>query len=848
MQKTTMSLDALRETPSVQDADSRFTALPIWADAAPTSGSPCMFRKVFRVAGQPIDITLSIVAELRYRVWVNGQYVGHGIVSRHPHQRFIETHDLAHACQVGSNVIAILADAPDLDTHYQMRSDHPFVAAHLTITDQAGDVSRLQTDTSWRVCSHTGWRRDVPRSGWALPPIDCYQTVAAHRDWQALDFDDSHWGYAQKVAVYQPLAETVQLAPTPPLRYGWAPAQKVLACYQSPIDPPRLEPNMREDLYAGMLSNAMWQRCKDVAVDLPGTTEGTMRIRHLDGRWATAIDLDLGCEQVGQIVFDIKTASTGVIDIGWAEGLDERNRPQLLRHGYSYLNRMIVTEAGQWRWEPMGYSGMRYLTLVFYQFDGDISFDRLGVRTSEPNLPRVADVRTEDQDIQALWDLCERTVRIGTQHCIMDCPTREQAMYIGDGHLTGRWLYQLTGDARHWRYLVTQQFERQSPDGQLRDSVFCAHAHSLIDYNLLAVIGTRDYMNATGDHECVKALLPACRRVMSGFAARLNEMGLIDIGDAGRQRKSDQQCGYQSTPAHVQGLKWAENLFIDHPGCGSHNAGDAGIDRRQVNTALNALYIIALRAIADLEHQVGDKQVAQHDQQRADTISNQMSHIFWSPNDRLFADGLVRKQLSPQYSQQTNVLCVWAGLIEADAARDLLQRIIETPGPYMAISGPYFWAYTLPLLAKHDLHSLALKQVKSQWGVMLDGGATTLWETFAGDDADTLCHPWAAAPLDMIQSLVLGIDPVSVTPTDVLTIRPMIGDVASMSGGMARAEGYVHIQWERIDNGKQVRISGELPTGVKACLTPIGTDICIDIKGQWSHDIPISDDSKQPNK
>jgi len=60
---------------------------------------------------------------------------------------------------------------------------------------------------------------------------------------------------------------------------------------------------------------------------------------------------------------------------------------------------------------------------------------------------------------------------------------------------------------------------------------------------------------------------------------------------------------------------------------------------------------------------------------------------------------------------------------------------------------PYFHFYFLPALRKAGLHREALTLIAREWGPMIEAGATTTWETFLGDEKDSLCHPWSTAPL-----------------------------------------------------------------------------------------------------
>ena len=59
------------------------------------------------------------------------------------------------------------------------------------------------------------------------------------------------------------------------------------------------------------------------------------------------------------------------------------------------------------------------------------------------------------------------------------------------------------------------------------------------------------------------------------------------------------------------------------------------------------------------------------------------------------------------------------------------------------------------------MHSEMLEAIRTYWGEMLKAGATTWWETFLGDERDSLCHPYSSVPNYVFQAEILGVKPAS---------------------------------------------------------------------------------------
>jgi len=50
-------------------------------------------------------------------------------------------------------------------------------------------------------------------------------------------------------------------------------------------------------------------------------------------------------------------------------------------------------------------------------------------------------------------------------------------------------------------------------------------------------------------------------------------------------------------------------------------------------------------------------------------------------------------------------------------------------------------------MRKAGLEKEARELIIKEYSLMLERPATTTWETFGGDELDSLCHPWSTAPL-----------------------------------------------------------------------------------------------------
>jgi alpha-L-rhamnosidase len=790
-----------------------------------------LFRRVFQIPhpDQVRSTTLRLFADQTFHLWFNGVYLGRGPTFFHPNRRPVHTFDLKPHLVAGTNVLAIRVHSAGIPLHNYIASGSPGIVARLDLTDHSEVTQTLISDHQWRGTDQTGWSNSTPRRSWAIGFVESFDSQIAPENWIGSDFDDHLWPAAEERPLFPPGVRGIFFpADLPPLRYEWIPAHTLLGTYAIQGDAPLLPPDAPTNAYGEALMTQPWSAA-GVKASIWGSLNdsgGGLMIQGLHPDQTLSLVFDLGAQYTGGFGFDLMSDSPGLIEIGWGE-LIENDRPAMLRKGNTYADRYQARQGAN-HWLPHGFSSGRYLTLILRQFTGSVTFHRVGILSSEPDLHWAASFSCNRPVLNDIWNLCARTQKVGTQEGLMDCPTREQAAYVGDGNPVAQWIYHLTGDARHWRHLIRETFAVQSEEGLIKTQVFSGMQGILLDYCLLAIVGARNYWKETGDRDLLREILPAADRLIGWFKQRTDENGRFNVPLESLPRN----IGWAVAPASAADAftNCGFLIFIDHPGTGWHNVGDPGIERKGMNTGINALYAIALRALAEL-HQAVESPDASRFQAEADRVAG-ASDIFWSRRRGLFSDGLSGDRLHSQFSRQTNTWCVSAGFVDSTRSRRILKKLMDVDDPQLVRCGPYFWSYLLPELARAGLLNLGLEAIEKEWQVMLEGGATTLWETFAGDALDSYCHPWSGAPLDFLLRSIAGIPFESIGSED-LVIKPRPDLISEVVARSATRQGWFHIEWRA--DGDAFMFKGTVPEGKTATVNfPDGTTFLA--ADRWTHD------------
>lgn len=760
----------------------------IWAEEEYLNAY-CYLRRSFEVAEVAMKATLRISADTSYALWVNGRFVGRGPGPYVRETRPVDAYGVTDLLRPGRNVICVLGHWWGVTSHSRPKGS-PGVLAELTWEDADGAAHSLGTDESWRAALSRAWAQDVPRRSGAVAWTEYYDAREAPRGWLMADFDDSAWPRATAKRV----PERHLFPRRRPLLHEWREgAVAVTGAWWAAARSPELggEQELTEFLDEEPLEAVDDGIRQSLAEGLAG--EGSLRLDDLPADRGLAVTLDLGREIVGHLALDIEAPVGMQIDLAPAELLRD-GRPWCFRKGCRYAQRYITRE-GRQRWNTFGWHGLRYLHVVLRGAAGPVTIHQLGVRRREADLDWCAEFRTADADLQQAWDITKHTLRVGTQEVHVDCPTREQAAYWGDATWIGLWTLAMTGDGTHLRHLLLSAEPAQYDNGQLPASIFSSLDQILLDYTLIMPWALRDWWWNTGDLAVPQRLTGVVERLLDWYRERMGESGLVEIDAVAMHEQRE------------------ATLFIDHPGLGWHNFPHPGLERRGISAGLNLFMLRALQCHAELAQALGDTGRANRVSREADALARHIERTFFDVERCVYADALIDGELSQQVSQQINALAIVTGVCQPER-RERVLEIVLSDDPDLCRCSSYFWIYLFEAMAMAGMQAEMLEAIRTHWGGMARAGATTWWETFGGDELDSLCHPWSCAPGDVLQRHLLGIRPA--TPgfsRAVIAPRPDL--VAQASGTMATVRGEIEVAWDT-GAGASAEVTVRLPEGVSA--------------------------------
>ena len=273
--------------------------------------------------------------------------------------------------------------------------------------------------------------------------------------------------------------------------------------------------------------------------------------------------------------------------------------------------------------------GCRYLIVAVHGNAGAAVLHRAAVRLSTYPWDIQGAFRSSDTRLNQIWEMCAYTLRLCSEDTFTDCPTWEQAFWVGDACWSDVMLHQVVhGDPRLTRrclLLVADSLQRVPIGNKIVPGDW--ENDQLPNWAFLWVMGCAEYYQLTGDVAFAQAVYPALAQQAEFIIGHRNAAGILDLR------------GFW----HL--LDWAK--IPDSP--------------EHILTHESCLAVAALKATATLGRVAGQTAAADHWTQLAEELTDAINANCWRPEQQAYADLWVDGPTG-NTSQPTNITAVLAGV------------------------------------------------------------------------------------------------------------------------------------------------------------------------------------------
>lgn len=175
-------------------------------------------------------------------------------------------------------------------------------------------------------------------------------------------------------------------------------------------------------------------------------------------------------------------------------------------------------------------NGFRYASILVHGVEGSVTLKHFAVQEHVYPWQAGSEFECSDEELNRIYLAGIRTVQLNSHDAFIDCPTREQRAWVGDGVVHQMVHLATNGDWRlAWHYLSLGNSPRS--DGMLPMSVVgdieATGGFTIPDWALNWIHGVYNLYRFSGDHEAVKALMPTVERVLRWYAPYQTAEGVL---------------------------------------------------------------------------------------------------------------------------------------------------------------------------------------------------------------------------------------------------------------------------------------------------------------------------------
>lgn len=715
----------------------------------------CHFRKTFELGAAPENFIVHVSADNRYKLYVNGSFVGLGPEYGDVYNWNYSTYDIGPYLKQGVNVVAAVV--------WNFAASRPLAQMSFGKTGfimqgntQQEDI--VNTDGLWLGFHDRSYSPYMqPVSGYYAAGA-CEQFTASGYPWgwEQPDYDDSGW---QKVRVLiQGAAKGARDYP------GWQLVPSPVR--QMELKPFRMPKILKEKGRIGDMEDMV-----DMEVSSSGLLAGTQPLVILPATEAEIL-IDNSVLVTGYPTVKFSGGAGSEIVMQYAESLykegswnDKGDRNEVDgKHFIGYADR-ILPDGGQDRsFTPLWWRTWRYLKLSVRTADEPLVIEDIHAMSSMYPLERKSSFSAPGiEDAGRMIETGWRTARLCAADTYMDCPYYEQLQYFGDTRIQALITMYNTRNDEMVRYAIEQGFRSMVPDG-ITMSRYPSSLHQFIPpFSLWWICMCHDYWMYRGDAGFLKSMMPAVRTILSWYESYLRpDMSLDRIPF------------------------W---FFMDW--CGTPD-GEPVRERDGNSIVQDLQYVLALSAAAEMEKAFGQPAMAKHYSETADAIRSTIKDKYWDEDRGLFADTFGRSS----YSQHGNILAILAGAVSGKDAGALFDRLLDDRSIWQCtLYYRYYLMQAMRLSGRGDM----LQDELQPWRDQLALGLTTWAEQPEPSRSD--CHAWSASLNVEFFRTLLGIDSAAPGFSEV-RIAPSLGSLKEASGEIPHPDGKVSVSYSVSDDGR----------------------------------------------
>lgn len=449
----------------------------------------------------------------------------------------------------------------------------------------------------------------------------------------------------------------------------------------------------------------------------------------------TEMIIDFGEQLSGYLSFEIEAEEGTMIDFYGFEYMDPFKG--YIQHTYKTDNTLRYrAKEGRQTYRSSIRRGLRYLQVTIRNAKKPLKWYRLKMIQSHYPVAYIGSFESSNALMNDIWEISERTARLCMEDTFVDCPTYEQAFWVGDSRnqsLINHYLYGEKDIVKRCLKLVPGS-KQQNP---LYVNQVPSGWNSVIpNWTFFWIIACKEYYEQTEDGIFIEEMFQEIAFTIKHYLEFIDENNLFNIRAWNL-------------------LDWAP---MDQPNHG-------------VVTHQNLFFVRVLRVAAYIAEVVNDQEKKEMYTAAAEKLLEAIHEHLWSEEKQAFYDCIhADGRKSEIFSMQTQVVAYLVDIRNEQREKRLEELIANPPKDFVQIGSPFMSFFLYEAYEKIGNHKKLLEDIQENYGFMVEKGATTCWEMYPGSAINRAnpnmltrshCHAWASAPAYFFPRVILGIRPMA---------------------------------------------------------------------------------------
>jgi alpha-L-rhamnosidase len=697
-------------------------------------------RNELQVIEVPEELLVDLSAVIRYKLYINGQYIGQGPANNDLKHYSYDTYDIAPYLRQGKNVIGLTVFSlgemnpiryHDLGLRFIVRTENPTFEE--LINTGSGDW-KLKVNTSHQPTFN---HQDFEIYGYfAMGGGESIQGLDYPWGWSDLDFDAEDWSTPRKLDAGRPYGHS----------HSYGHAEISLSKREIPMmneeveSPPRIR---RTSGYWDEMLMESWQ--DNQSLRIPANS-------------STTILLDQGYLTKGHTHFTFSGGKNSLVEVAYAETLFGPDRKQGHRDEIDGKNligqkdRYILEGGAQRTYSQLINRTWRYIELKIETKEEELILNNYIAHKFYYPFQQAGSFKTPFKIHNDIWEVGWRTVLLCADETYMDCPYYEQLQYLGDTRIQALISLYASGDDRLMKNAI-RQFAHSITDEGITQSRYPSSLPQMIPpFSLYWINMVHDYFMHRDDPEFIESLLPQVAAILHWFENKLDDDYILEpmpwwsYTDA-----TDWEMG--SSPGFAEGGSLVMTLQ----------------------------FVYGIQEAITLFESFGKMYLADHFRDLAKKVRKQILAKGWDHDKGLLAD----TEEKSSFSQHANIFAILTETVDNAQHDQLFQKIIEDKD--LTQANIYFRFYLARAAEKSGNGDYFINNLQT-WENMLKEGLTTFAEYESNTRSD--CHAWSSSPNYEFIHTVCGIQPAEPYFKSVL-IAPNPGELLNFEGSMPHPAGII---------------------------------------------------------